>query len=225
VNVQTVVKESAEMQAARILRQQIVRGHIAAGSRVTEQQLAADLEISRATVRAALHQLSQEGLIIQIPYTGWTVVNLTSRDAWELFTLRASLESLAASLAAVSTDAVKRDLVGVAMWHLTKACRGKDLSEAAEADFALHEAIVELSGHRRLIEQYRLVGQQVRMYIVSSDALIPDLQRLVVQHQPIVDAVLNQKPDDAARLAEAHNTSEGEILVAHLKALEVRRRT
>jgi DNA-binding GntR family transcriptional regulator len=225
MNMQTVVKESAEVQAARILRQQIVRGHIAAGSRVTEQQLAADLEISRATVRAALHQLSQEGLIIQIPYTGWTVVNLTSRDAWELFTLRASLESLAASLAAVSTDAVKRDLVGVAMWNLAKACRGKDLSEAAEADFALHEAIVELSGHRRLTEQYRLVGQQVRMYIVSSDALIPDLQRLVVQHQPIVDAVLNQKPDDAARLAEAHNTSEGEILVAHLKALEVRRRT
>jgi DNA-binding GntR family transcriptional regulator len=192
---------------------------------VTEQQLAADLRISRATVRTALHQLSQEGLIIQIPYTGWTVVNLTSHDAWELFTLRASLESLAAKLAAVSTDDIKRDLVRVAMWNLLKACRSKNLSEAADADFALHEAIVELSGHRRLIEQYRLVGQQVRMYIVSSDALIPDLQRLVVQHQPIVDAVLNQKPDDAAHLAEAHNTSEGEILVEHLKSLELRRRT
>jgi DNA-binding GntR family transcriptional regulator len=220
---QTVVKESAEAQAARILRQQILRGGIAAGSRLTEQQLSNDLAISRATVRTALHQLSQEGLILQIPYTGWAVVKLTARDAWELYTLRASLESLAARLAAISNDTAQRDLVAGAMWSLQKASRGKNLADAANADFALHQAIVNMSGHKRLIEQYRLVEQQVRMYIASSDGLMPNLKLLAAQHQPIVDAVLQQVPDEAARLAEAHNSSEGELLVAHLRAIETTR--
>jgi DNA-binding GntR family transcriptional regulator len=220
-----VVKQSAEVQAADILRSQILTGAIVAGARLTEQQLSDDLAVSRATVRTALHQLSQEGLIIQIPYTGWTVVSLTSIDAWELYTLRASLESLAARFAAISMDKSKRDALHQSMWTLLKACQGRDLFLAADADFALHESIVDLANHRRLSEQYRLVGQQIRMYIVSSDAIMPDLKKLALQHQPIVDAVLNGKPLEAAQLAEAHNISEGEVLVAHLKTLEARRKT
>jgi DNA-binding GntR family transcriptional regulator len=224
ITVKSVVKQSAEVQAADILRSQILTGAIIAGARLTEQQLSDDLAVSRATVRTALHQLSQEGLIIQIPYTGWTVVSLTSVDAWELYTLRASLESLAAKFAASSNHKIRRDALNRSMWTLLKASRGRDVLKAADADFALHESIVDLANHKRLSEQYRLVGQQIRMYIVSSDAIMPDLKNLALQHQPIVDAILNGEPLEAAQLAEAHNILEGENLVAHLKTLESQRK-
>jgi DNA-binding GntR family transcriptional regulator len=94
----------------------------------------------------------------------------------------------------------------------------------AERDFDLHRALMELSGHGRLIEQYRQIEHQVRMYISSSDALIANPKHIVQQHLQLVEAVLAGRDDVAARLAEQHNLTEGEVLVAHLKDLEHQRR-
>ncbi|GGF01031.1 GntR family transcriptional regulator [Aliidongia dinghuensis] len=215
----SVVKQSAEAQAIAILREQLLTGVIAPGARLTEMDLAASLQIARATVRQALHHLAQEGLIVLIPYTGWMVVDLTPTDAWELYTLRAAIEALAARLAAENMTDLGQKRLKDAMAALTKAARSGSLPEAAEADFALHEAIVGLAQHRRLAEQYRIVSQQVRMFIASSDALVSGAA-LIDQHAPIVDAILAGDGVRAAQLSEQHNVSEGEKLVAHLKAHE-----
>ncbi len=78
----------------RQLRHDIVFGALSPGDRLTEMKLAADFELSRATIRTALQQLATEGLIVQMPYTGWAVVSLTAHSAWELYTLRSPLEGL-----------------------------------------------------------------------------------------------------------------------------------
>lgn len=218
-----VVKQSAESQAIEILREQLLTGTLEPGARLTEMDLSASLQIARATVRMALHHLAQEGLIVQIPYTGWTVIDLTSSDAWELYTLRAVLEALAARLAAERRTEMGRKKLGDAMKRLESACAADDFADAVDADFALHETIVDLSGHRRLGEQYRVVGQQVRMYIASSDALVSNVQAIVGQHQPIIDAILNGDANASMRLSEQHVISEGEKLVAHLKQREAER--
>ena len=95
-----ITRRSAESLALDRLRQAIIGGALPAGSRLTEMALAEQLATSRATIRTALHHLVAEGLAVQVPYTGWMVTSLTANDAWELVTLRASFESLAASLAA-----------------------------------------------------------------------------------------------------------------------------
>jgi DNA-binding GntR family transcriptional regulator len=94
-----ITKRSAEVQALDQLRVAILSGTFAPGARLTETALAEQLATSRATIRTALHHLVAEGLVIQVPYTGWKVTRLTADDAWELVTLRASFEALAASLA------------------------------------------------------------------------------------------------------------------------------
>jgi len=65
-----VVKMPAEAQATDTLRDSIVNGTIPAGARVTEIQIAQQLNLSRATIRTALHQLAKEGLLNLVPYTG-----------------------------------------------------------------------------------------------------------------------------------------------------------
>jgi DNA-binding GntR family transcriptional regulator len=216
----SVVKVSAEAQAINILREQLLTGVLAPGSKLTEMELSSELEIARATVRQALHHLAQEGLIVLIPYTGWRVIDLTSVDAWELYTLRAAIESLAAKLTATNLSDLGRHKLQSIMAQLAKAAAFGSLPDAVDADFALHQAIVALSGHRRLVEQYRIVSQQVRMFIASSDALLISGEALVDQHQPIVDAILAGDRERAALLSEQHNTTEGEKLVAHLKMRE-----
>ena len=211
-----VLKRSAEAQATEILREQILSGNMRPGARLTEMQLAEQLEVSRATVRTALHQLAVEGLIVQTPYTGWSVMTLTAHDAWELYTLRASLEGLAARQATTALDAAGRAELERAFKRLSKASARGSRAKTAEADFALHMTIIQLAGHQRLAQLYRLVEQQVRVSIASVNALLPDLSSIIDQHQPIVDAILSGRADDAVRYAEAHNLTEGERLRAHL---------
>lgn len=211
-----VLKRSAEAQATDILREQILGGHIRTGARLTEVRLASELKVSRATVRTALHQLTVEGLIVQTPYTGWSVMTLMAHDAWELYTLRASLEGLAARLAARSLDASGRTELEGAFNRLSTVSLRGSWAKTTAADFALHKTIVQLAGHQRLAEQYRLVEQQVRVSIASTNALIPDLSTIIDQHQPIVDAILSGRADEAASCSETHNITEGERLHAHL---------
>ncbi len=207
-------------QAVDVLRQAITCGDIPAGSRITELQLSEHLGLSRATVRAALHQLAREGLTKLVPYTGWTVVALTSRDAWELYTLRSSLERLAAQLVASKLDRHKHKTISSRFAILEKCCARADAEAIAEADFALHKTIIDLSDHERLRMQYEIVERQIRIFIRSSDELASDGQDLIEQHRPIVQALLAKDVDKAGRLSEEHNLIEGKKLTAHLLSLE-----
>ena len=211
-----VERRSLEAQAADRLRGEIVAGRIPPGSRLTEQKLAAAIGLSRGTIRAALAQLVRDGLVTQVPYTGWAVRALDAADAWELYTLRSALEGLGARLAASRADPVALRRVELAFRDLEAGRRNSDPAAMAECDFRLHAAIISAAAHGRLAGQYRIVEHQVRMYIISSDALVGDPDELLEQHRPLVDAVLGGRPERAEREAVRHNTCEGEKLVAHL---------
>lgn len=219
-----IVKMPVEVQATDALRESIVTGVIAPGSRITEFSLAEQMNLSRATVRTALHQLSKEGLIILQPYTGWKVVALSAQDVWELYTLRSAVERLAGRLVASrlaenASDGTTRALQQV-FQGLSATCEDGDRNAIAEADFAFHKVIITQSGHARLADQYSLIEQQIRMYIRSSDELVEEPQQIIEQHQPILAAILRGDVEEAGRLSEAHNLGEGEKLSRHLAKSE-----
>jgi DNA-binding GntR family transcriptional regulator len=212
-----VVKMPVEVQATNTLRDAIINGTIPGGSRVTEIQISERINLSRATVRTALHQLASEGLVSLVPYTGWTVVSLTAQDVWELYTIRSGLERLAGQLLAKAITPEKSKILNRAFQALEKACASSDSIKIAEADYALHKTIISLTEHSRLISQYDLIGHQIRMYIRSSDALIAEPGVIVEQHRPIVDAILAADVERAGFLSENHNLTEGERLSAYMK--------
>jgi len=218
LDIAPVTKMSLEAQITIALRDSIINGAIAPGSRITEMQIAEQLDLSRATVRTAFLQLAKEGLLTLVPYSGWSVVSLTVKDAWELYTLRSAVERLAAMLVAGSAD-TDRTPLEEAYADLVAECRRGDVAGVSDADYALHKTIVGLADHARLATQYGLIEQQIRMYIRSSNALIVDLANVIGQHEPIVDAILSGDAEAAGRLSEEHNRSEGEKLIAHIRGL------
>lgn len=220
--VSKVQKRSAEVQAAEVLRAAIISGGIPLGARLTEINAADQLGVARSTIRTALHHLVQEGLVVQVPYTGWTVMTLSSHDAWELYTLRVSLETLAAGLVA-DKIASEQGAVGIrasltdAFTALKSACQSRDSAIIAVADMALHKCIILMSGHRRLAEQYGRIEHQVLIYIRSSDALVAKPEQIIQQHQPLVDSLLAGDRVAAVGAIAAHIQEEGAVLVEHLK--------
>ena len=97
------------------IRRRITEGVYEQGARLFEDQIAAELEVSRNPVREALQALAAEGFVELEPRRGARVARVPVERAAELFEVRAALEGLMARLAAERrTDAdvdVLRSLV------------------------------------------------------------------------------------------------------------------
>ena len=213
-----IKKQSLDKQAAESVRQQILSGAFPPGFRLVEAWLAGQFGLSRGTIRGALSELSHEGLVTQVAYTKWIVTEISDEAAWELFTLRSALEGLGARLAAKKISPADKRRLSMAYEELVSAAKRGDRAAATEADFGLHKLIIEISGHQRLAAQYRLIEQQVRLVIASSNALLSTIDEVVGQHQPMVEAILAGQQANAERLIRHHNLSEGESLAAHMRA-------
>src|SRR5690606_10385817 len=106
-----IERKPAEQQVTDNLRSYLLSGGVAAGSKLTETEVATHLGVSRATARSGMHRLAGEGILIQVPYTGWQVMPITPDDVWELWTLRGSLEGLAARLVCESMTDSRRQTI------------------------------------------------------------------------------------------------------------------
>ena len=70
-----------DRQAANSIREQIVNRIMPPGHRLLEAVLASELEVSRGTIRSALMQLSNEGLVRQVAFTKWEVAPASVSEA------------------------------------------------------------------------------------------------------------------------------------------------
>jgi DNA-binding GntR family transcriptional regulator len=217
-----VEKRSLDRAAADAIRQAITTVALTPGKRLTEVELSSGLDVSRGTIRAALQRLMSEGLVKQKPYSGWEVASLTSRDAWELYTLRSSLEGLAAQLAAGNPNRSKP--IEAAFDDLRIAAKSRNQKKITDSDLALHKAIVVLAGHMRLASQYSYVEQQVRMYMASSNAILERPEMVILNHEKLVSALLKGNAITAERYARDHNKASGELLIRHLQEQEAKQK-
>lgn len=208
-----IVKESLDRKAATQLRDAVLSGELAPGQRLTEQQIASQLGLSRGTVRTALHRLASEGLIVQNMYSSWEVMRLTSEDAHELYTLRASLEGLAGRLAVRIMSPEKCRMLSESFQNLLDASTSGSSKQLADADLDLHRTIVALSENKRLIHHYQQVEMQLRMYIASINAELTNPETVAAVHKPMVDALLSENAEAAERLLVEHCQVYGDRLV------------
>ena len=208
-------KRLLDRQAADLIRNHILKGVLGAGARLLETQLSEQLEVSRGTVRAALAVLARERLVQQVAFTRWQVSESTPRDAWELYTLRAVLEGLAAQLAAANVTPVDAKRLRATVAELTRAVRDGRLEDVTDVDFRLHQEIVALAHHKRLAEQHGNIMQQVRFHMVHSGFYPKDYSALVEEHSALIEAVIAKDGARAEHLARSHNETEVKLLEAH----------
>ncbi|KXU34612.1 hypothetical protein AXE65_07165 [Ventosimonas gracilis] len=214
-----VAKLPAEAQATDNLRDFILSGSVAPGARLTEEALAEQMGIARSTLRTALNRLCSEGIVHKIPYCGWKIPELSAVDVWELWTLRGALEGLAARLLVERADKAVLQRLQTAFAALQLACNKGKLRAICDSDLALHRCMVEATGHTRLLAQYQLVEQQVRLFITACNAFeLESGEDILLQHQPIMQAILKGNGTLAEHEARKHNELEGKKLANWLKA-------
>ncbi len=203
-----IVKQSLEEQAATYLRSLILNGKYGMGEKLVESSLAKDLELSRSTVRMALNTLAHEGLVVQKPYVGWQVIQLTENDLWELYHLRVALETRSAWLAAEHiTEEGKSRLNDLMEYYLEVGrSEGVTCQQISKLELELHTLIIELSGNMRLHQMYRNVANQMLIYF-NIDHADYDPEESALSHMPLVSAICSGNSAEAAKLAEENITT------------------
>jgi len=210
-------------QVAEILRERILSGAWAPGERVLETEVAQELGVSRHTLRSALQTLTHEGLLEQSQFKSTHVKNPTAQDVYETYTLRNTLEAMACRLAAGRPQ--RMAAVDEAVSRMQAAAAAGDREAVKAADFAFHVAVVELAGHARLSEHYRMLHAQTRLYLNLTAAADYQLDEIAAKHAELAEAIRAGDADLAERLGGSHNTTDGEALVACLNSTAARRRT
>lgn len=130
------------------LRDAILSGELAPGEKIVEEQLCADIGISRAPLREALRLLAQQGLVEHLPRRGSRVAEWSPTDILQLFALRNVLERHAIESAIPLPDP-GRDLQPVRA-ALDRMNAATDALERDDAHRAFHAAVVGLANNRQL---------------------------------------------------------------------------
>ncbi len=206
-------KTSLREQALDQLRNAVTSGELKPGTRLVETELSAALGISRGTLREALRQLQQEGLVEAGERGRLTVRTLTDAEILDMFAVRAALEGLAAVI--VSARADRDVLVGRLQTALDalEAATGS-INHMVEVDLRFHRLLCELTDNPTLLRTWEALAGSIRMSIMfaGTDKALSNMS--VPRHQQIIDAIATGKPDKARAAMDRHMQEAAENLLA-----------
>ena len=132
------------------LRGAIVEGRLKPGERLMEVQLAEQLGVSRTPVREAIRKLELEGLVVMLPRKGAYVANMSLKDLIDVLEIRASLEGLAASLAAERiTDEDIKKLESI-VEEFKDGINESNVEALLRKDVEFHECIFKSTNNKKL---------------------------------------------------------------------------
>lgn len=199
------------------MRDLILWGELAPGSRLGEQQLAERLHVSRTPVRAALVSLEQEGLVEANDTVGYVVRRFTPQEIADAISVRGHLEGMAARL--VAEHGLNRQLGRELRSCLDQGDSVVTVKSLTEEDYArygamnarFHGLLVEACGNRAL---QRAIDLNNKLPFASASALLPmegtfalDRDSMIYahrQHHMLFDALERGEGARAQALAVEH---------------------
>jgi len=198
---------AATRHAVSVLRAALVAGDLAPGQRLVEADLAGSLGVNRASVRAALLDLSADGLVERIPHRGARVRVVSVEEAVAITECRMVLEGLCAAKAAERADEEQLDVLRALGGRLRAAVAAGDPVAYSTLNRELHRLVREYSGQSpasALLD--RLNGQIVRhQFQLALRAGRPQVS--LPEHLEIIDAITARDPGRAEAAARAHLAS------------------
>jgi DNA-binding GntR family transcriptional regulator len=134
------------------LRNYIFDGQLRPGSFIDEVTLCELWSISRTPLREALKVLTAEGLVRHEPRRGCFVNEVTQQDLDDIFPVIALLEGRCAFDA--TQRATPADVQALEVWHqrLQQHAEAGRINDYYEANFAIHEAIIQLANNKWLAQ-------------------------------------------------------------------------
>lgn len=182
------------------IREAVLSGHLAPGTRLKENQLAEQLGVSRIPIREALSRLEAEGFIKRVPYRGAMVARLTAEQVKESFMLRSLLEGHAAKLAAPKLSRKEVGKLRRLITQIDECARNGHEEKLPALHRVFHSTIYSQCGSAKLISWIEeLYSQFPKKWTRTLRLTEP-----VNEYARIVDAIEAKDADLAGQLMSEH---------------------
>jgi DNA-binding GntR family transcriptional regulator len=192
----------------RSLLDAITAGSLAPGQRVTQEEIAQQLAVSRQPVLQALRLLKKDGFLQDAPGRGLQVAPLDAQRVRELYQVRGALDALAARLAAQRHFRIAPALLRAGR----RAAGGDDVMAMIDADLAFHNALYEAAGNPLIGESARLHWHHLRRVMGAVLQQMGQREAVWDEHEAIARAIAKGDAATAARLIEEHGLHASEAL-------------
>lgn len=208
--------ESIVDLAKRHMELWIIKGEYEPGQKLKEEEIAMRLGISRPPVREAFKALETEGLVVRKPRRGVFVTEMTAKDVWEAYTLKAALYKMAIELAMDTISANQVSELDAVMQQMEECVKMEtvDLLQYQEYHQNFHDKIMVASGHDRLKKISVSIHNQVGRFSYKSLQNKSHLQSSVRYHRQIIDAIKAENKTLACRLMKNHVLEALDVLLS-----------
>ncbi len=191
----------------------ISEGELAPGERVTQEEIAEQLDVSRQPVLQALRLLKKDGFILDAPGRGVLVAPLDAAWLANVYQIRSALDALAARLACAGSYELNSNLIAAGR----KAARGKSIGAMIEADIEFHTSIYRAASNPLIEQTAKLHWQHIRraMGAVLQSAKLREA--VWDEHEAIARAIAAKDARKAEALMRSHGEQASNMLEHRLE--------
>jgi DNA-binding GntR family transcriptional regulator len=212
---------SLSSEAAKIIRNKIIKGDYPQGGRITEEEISNTLGVSRVCIRESLMLLANEGLVKRVRNKYTEVVRFTLQDIKEINSLRVVIEHLCIEECLKANKTPLQELERIQ--EMMKSIRAEepiDIMKWINTDLLFHEVIVTASGHSRAQRVWKSLKSQIEalLYpiIMNNPSIIDSSDEY--RHSEIVEALASKNLNRTKQLIEKHIVSS-EVFIMNDQAI------
>jgi len=200
----------------------IAEGVLAPGERLTQEEIAERLNVSRQPVSHALQLLKRQGLVVEHGRRGLSVAPVDPGRMRDLYQLRAAIDGLASRLAAERVERRAAAAPDIERLKQRLAAGGALSPEAPihdwiEADIAFHQSVYQLSGNLAIAETVAELWPHFKRCIGASLSDLDVRAAIWGEHAAIANGILSGASRAAESAATHHAEKAGGALYQRLK--------
>jgi DNA-binding GntR family transcriptional regulator len=184
----------------RKLRELIIHNEIPIGAKINQSDMAARLGSSRTPVVNALHKLQSEGLVDNVPHTGFFVHRVTAKELVDLFSLREALDGAIIDDLVENATSAEIDQLG-ALFEQFRYGGPIDPVEYREADIAFHRMLIDLTDNdiaKKVNENFVILD---RSFIAG---LVRPPEETLKEHLEVIEALRDRDREKTRMLMVDH---------------------
>jgi len=207
------LKESAY----KSIKAKIIHGHLKPGDAISEDELQAELNVSRTPIRESLIRLQSENFVVIYPRKGIFVVNLTPKIIREIFEVREFVEPQVLRKVFRKIDKSwlldMKEKLSLDMSHLPNE---EQKEYFVNLDDHFHNHLLELSENDYLIDMMEKVYDQVHRTRIHTFFAEHRSVSTKEEHVRIIDAILDEDIELAVNRLLEHVIMSKEVAVRNL---------
>ena len=196
--------ELLSQKAYRILKEAIVRGEIKPNTKLTLNEIAQYMGISKTPIREAIYRLASEGFIKLIPNKRIIINEISIDDYQEILQIRAVLEGLIAEVSAKKISEKEIITMMGIINNMEISVEKDDRLDYNELDIKFHNFLLNIAGNNKLEEVYNRLILQDHKFRIRTLKLAYRMNKSLEEHKKIASKIKERNFIAANKAAQAH---------------------